>query len=169
MGMSTYSAKLLADNASKPTFFNSAELVMLQLIGAHTIPETQTPGALQASCHVTVSRILEFTYPPAFASETRSLLKSLENNSLQTTGMPFELATEESQLALLTSLDRGDAPFDQIQMKAFRELKQLFVFAYCTSEQGALNELVYLAVPGPYLGSIPYEQVGAAYSSKAYY
>lgn len=167
MGMSTYSAKLLADNASNPTFFNSAEMVMLQLIGAHIIPETQTPGALQARCHDTVSRILEFTYPPAFA--TRSLLQDLEKNSLQATGVPFALSKEESQLALLTSLDRGEAPFDQIQMKAFRELKQLFVFAYCTSAQGALKELVYLAVPGPYLGSIPYEQVGAAYSSKAYY
>ena len=48
-------------------------------------------------------------------------------------------------------------------------LKGLIVFGYYTSEEGATQELHYVAMPDGFKGSVPLSLVKSAYSSKAYY
>ena len=47
----------------------------------------------------------------------------------------------------------------------FKNMKELTVLGFCTSEEGATNFLKYEAVPGAYHGCIPYSEVGAAWAT----
>ena len=81
----------------------------------------------------------------------------------------FEYLSPHKQLLLLQDLEAAKDPFGCADLQAFKLLKGLIVFGYYTSEEGATQELNYVAMPDGFKGSVPLSRIKSAYRSKAYY
>ncbi|BFT31275.1 hypothetical protein D210916BOD24_24510 [Alteromonas sp. D210916BOD_24] len=154
---------------SQASDFDAGHKVLMRRISALIIPETHTKGAVATHSDVTALALVRQCSNAAFFNAIQLMFTSLEDAAQIEFSQPASVLDNAHLTDLVTRLDQGQLPFDAELMDTFRKLKQLIVMCYCTSKEGANNELVYLPVPGGYTGSVPYSSVGAAYSSKAYY
>ncbi len=145
--------------------FSQADMVLLRDICALAIPQTSTPGAVEVDTHGFIDNQLYHCYPPEDQQMVISALLKINEVALARYKQDFSGATATAQLALLTDLEKPDNGFDATDRSQFKFLKSLIVFGYYTSEVGASQELEYLAIPGGFKGSIPYDSVGKAWGS----
>ena len=59
--------------------------------------------------------------------------------------------------------------FNNEDKQNFKFVKTLLIYGYYTSEVGASKELAYLAIPGEFTGSVPYDSVAKGWGSMSYY
>lgn len=168
LGFLPSSVNALGNSAGLKSF-DERDRVLMRLISGIMIPETTSKGAVGTMSDEKALEILTYCYTRAFTTEVIQLLSKLNKSSERKNKRPAALLAENELTDLLENLDSATSPFDVKDQQIFRELKQLVVYCFCTSQKGANQELTYLAVPGGYTGSIPYSSVGSAYSSKAYY
>ncbi|MFS1701271.1 gluconate 2-dehydrogenase subunit 3 family protein [Alteromonas sp. AMM-1] len=154
---------------SQTGLFTPQERAVLKAICECVIPRTDTPGAVDVGCTEFVEHQLLVVFSAGTQQACKSVLQSIYQRSAIDTGKSFELLTTETQIALLEKLEAMQQPFSQEQYGPFKQLKSLIVFGYYTSMPGATQELTYQAVPGRFVGSVPYADIGSAYSSKDYY
>lgn len=134
------------------------------------IPETDTPGAIEAGVPNFIHNVVYNWY----TDEERAIfirgLEELDALSDAEVGTRFIAAPEAVQIAILERLEAslppdpsvsegggGDAPF-------FAKLKELTVIGYYTSEIGASIEHRYIPVPGRYEGDALLENLGRQWS-----
>jgi len=159
-----YSPK--TDSSSHPgKIFSQANMVLLRDICALVIPTTNTAGAAEVDTHGFIDNQLYYCYQPEDQQKVRSTLLKINKVALQRHQQHFSGATTEQQLTLLTDLEKPSNGFDNEDRSQFKFLKRQIVFGYYTSQVGASQELEYLAVPGGFKGSIPYQSVGKAWGS----
>jgi len=147
----------------------SDQLETLRHICMQTIPATHTPGAAEVNCHQFIDQQLKVVFSEIDQQKTMMLLDKIRSVSNLYGPAVFERLSPDKQLALLRDLEASKDPFAHRDLEAFKILKGLIVFGYCTSEEGATQELNYVAMPDGFKGSVPLSQVKSAYSSKAYY
>lgn len=136
---------------------------MLELTGVLAeliIPKTDTPGALAVDAHHTISHLLR-----ACASRQQQTwfvagLERIDAIAKAKGGKRFVALAPARQVALLTALDAGAAPFNPADRQFFSQLKSYTAFAYYTSEPGATRELAYAPVPGGFKGNVPFKEIG---------
>lgn len=119
------------------------------------IPDTDTPGATAAGVPVFVDRALSAWL---LSAETKNFLKGLDQFAKQHPS--FLMATPPEQETIVLSLDNklSDLP-DELAF--YRQLKELVLIGYYTSEPGAALELQYDPVPGGYIPFTTNETVKA--------
>ncbi len=149
--------------------FSQADMLLLRDICATVIPKTETAGAAEVDTHGFIDNQLYHCYQPAEQQRVTSVLLKINQVALQRHQQPFSSTTAAQQLALLTDLEKPDNGFHHKDRTDFKFLKSQIVFGYYTSEVGASQELEYLATPGGFKGSIPYDSIGKAWGSLAYY
>ena len=141
-----------------------------RMIGAQicalVIPKTETLGAAQVDTHGFIDNQLFHCHDKPEQEKNIQLINLIESVSNKQFSMSFTTLPFNKQFQLLTHLDLGEKPFDQIQRSDFKSLKQLICFGYYTSEVGASQELRYEAVPSGYQGSVPYEDHEASWGSQ---
>ncbi len=135
--------------AWSPRAFTPEQLELIATIAEHIIPETDTPGARAVGVHRFIDALLAETYP---ADARREFLDGLGQ-----IGGTFLRASSAEQRSLLERLDHEAQPF-------FRELKQLTLLGYYTSEIGATRELHHAALPGRFQGCVPLAQIGRTWA-----
>lgn len=165
-GCSYNTNEKVADNSSLLSF---DQLETLRQICKQTIPATNTPGAAEVNCHQFINQQLRVVFNQRDQQKSMMLLDKIRSVSNLYGGMVFERLSPDKQLLVLQDLEAVKDPFAFADVEAFKLLKGLIVFGYYTSEEGATQELSYVAMPDGFKGSVPLSQVKSAYSSKAFY
>lgn len=116
------------------------------------IPRTDTPGAADTDTHGFIDDQLANCRSPGEATQFIRDLDQFDDLCRQHWGTSFaDLPAQDKQTAM-SACARHQAPFEALPGDFFFRLKALTVYGYYSSEAGASQELVYLPVPGGYLG-----------------
>nr|WP_240336161.1 gluconate 2-dehydrogenase subunit 3 family protein [Stenotrophomonas sp. B1-1] len=156
------SGKLPAAAAGVP--FTDAEIATLDEIAETILPRTQTPGAKDAATGAFMARFVTDCYTARQQATFRAGLADIEKRA----GGSFVALAPEARTGLLRTLDAearrravevsetGTAETAKAMPHPFTMIKQLAIFGFFTSKQGATEVLKYVAVPGRYDGDMAY-------------
>jgi len=150
-----------------------AETELVATLVDRIIPPTDTPGARAAKVHEFIDLMLTDWNTAAEKEQFLAGLADVEARAMADYGLSFVASTAEEQNRLLTILEEealawqdavaAGAPGSD-QMPFFITLKGVTVAGYYTSEIGASQELKFQMVFPAYEGSVPYAQIGRAWS-----
>lgn len=161
-----------ANQKTAPGILTVEQLLLLAVLTEMILPTTDTPGANAAGVH----NYIDLLVSDYFTSEHRQhFLRGLAEVDVRAKAQGFDsfvAADSGSQYQIAVALDReayadkADGPSsDNAQTPFFRELKELTLTGYYTSEIGASVELIYDAVPGRFAGCVPYKNIGRAWAT----
>lgn len=151
-----------------PKYFSSEEGSLLEAIAERIIPKTETAGAKDAGVHTFIDQMMADFYPEKDKTAFQEGLRKVDAAAKAAHSKSFVALTPEQQDEILTAQDKE--AYDPNRKKDdpphfFRNMKELTVLGFCTSEVGATEFLKYDPVPGAYHGCIPYSEVGAAWAT----
>ena len=137
-------AKVALPSEDAAQFYNEEETAWVARISDFIIPRTETPGALD----VNVPRFLDGLMAEWANFETqenhRRGIKKIQNQL----GKGYLTLSEEGARDLLEDLDKSAFEGRPSEYSEYRSLKSLITQAYFASEDGALLERKWVAVPG---------------------
>jgi hypothetical protein len=138
---------------------------LLSALVDQILPATDTPGASEAGVPQFIDKMLSGWYEP---EDRDAFLAGLATVDPRADGGSFVALAEDARAALVTEMDAeayaprpDDAP---PETPFFRQLKELTLSGYYTSEVGATQELQWIAAPGRYDADVPLSDVGRAWA-----
>ncbi len=137
---------------------NEDQIVTIESISRVILPsEPGSPGAEDLGLAEFVDRMVKDCLSQ---QEQAAFTKGLDNLSQEISDTSGSSADKAGDKALVTFLEQKEkeayaAPASDLPF--YRQLKQLLVFGYLTSEQVMTTQLDYHAIPGRYDSCIPYE------------
>jgi hypothetical protein len=166
---------------------NGTQRALVAEIAEHIIPKTTTPGAKEAGVGAFIELMLKDCYK---AQEQQNFLEGLADvdaKAMKTYSKKFLETTSAEQVIILKAVEKetielmksanvqqvkvGDNVDKEVisskKMKGtpfWRLMKELTLFGYFTSEQGATKALDYVPIPGRYDGCIPLKPGQKAYA-----
>jgi Gluconate 2-dehydrogenase subunit 3 len=166
---------------------NDAQRALVAEIAEHIIPKTTTPGAKEAGVGPFIELMLKDCYK---AQEQQNFLDGLADVDARATkqySKKFLETSQTEQVVLLKMVEKetiemmksanvqqvkvGDNVDKEVisskKMKGtpfWRLIKELTLFGYFTSEQGATKALDYVPIPGRYDGCTPLKPGQKAYA-----
>ena len=149
--------------------FSQGQMGQLQNICAIVIPKTETPGAADVDAHGFLDNQLFLCHTKDQQQQAKSILMKIDQVASKEFNKPFSACDKQQQYDLLTLLEKIQNDFNSEDKQNWKLVKGLIIFGYYTSEPGATEELEYVAVPGGFTGSIPYDSVGKGPGSLSYY
>lgn len=158
------SAKLSA--APPGAGFSAAEIATLDEIAETILPRTRSPGAKDAATGAFMARFVTDCYTARQQATFRAGLADIDKRA----GGSFVALAPEARITLLRTLDAearkravevsetgtGTGETAKAMPHPFTMIKQLAIFGFFTSKQGATEVLKYVAVPGRYDGDMAY-------------
>ena len=166
--------EILTGCKTGPTFggakFSDADTAFLDEVAETILPATKTPGAKAAKVGQFMVVMVNDTYEDKDQKIFHEGIGKLEEASKKANGKSFMEATPEQRTTLLTSLDKEAKEYQKSKKKEdanhyFTMMKQLTLFGYFTSKEGATQALRYIAVPGKFDGSYPYKKGDKAWAT----
>jgi gluconate 2-dehydrogenase gamma chain len=143
--------------------FSEKELKLVAEVADMIIPDTDTPGAKAAGVHDYIHTIVSDWYYPQERNDFMISLKSFDAIAMDIAKKTFMESTQDERVQILTKMDSEKS--EEGQKTFFQEFKELTLVGYFTSQIGAEEELRYEAIPGPYQGCVPFEQVGRTWAT----
>lgn len=161
-----------ASAALAPAALSDAERGIVAALAELVIPETDTPGAGGAG----VPAFIEQMYAGWLSEEERAGfvagLADVDARARSLYGAGFTAATEDQQTAILRAVaEEAQAVLDAADsdqpgpVPFFRQLKELTLVGYYTSEVGMTRELLYQPATSAYEACISYSAVGRQWVS----
>lgn len=129
-----------------------AQMKLLRELVETIIPQTDTPGAAETDTHGFIDDQLAHCREPGEARDFTASLDKFETCCRERWNAGFADLSAQDRQSAMTALAHHEAPFTDMAGDFFYHLKALTVFGYYSSEAGASQELVYLPIPGGYLG-----------------
>jgi len=135
---------------------NEAEVKLLDLIGETIIPATDdAPGAATTKIGLFMDTIVTDCYEPDEQHTFKAGIQHFPSLCQKTYAKSFADLSNNDKYALLMSLEKEAAEYDKNLNKDeiphyYTMIKQLTVWGYFTSRQGARQALRHLPVPGRY-------------------
>ena len=145
-----------------PRFFSAEEMALLSHLADLLIPRTATPGALDVNVPGFVDGMMRDWASDESAARFRDHLRQIDASLTAAAGAPFLAAPEAAQVQALTQLDALSLMGQPGGLAGWAELKELLTRAYFATEEGALEELDWRAVPGQWIPCQPLRDGGAA-------
>ena len=155
--MSRAAVAAAADAA--PEFLDAADFALVERLVDVMIPETDTPGAVDAGVHYFIDLMLAEWATPGRQARFRQGLRQLADRLRSPAGEAFVETGPDVQFELLRALDAA-AFAEDADGDFYREFKRLVLFGYYSSEAGATLELQYEALQPDYKACEPLEDVG---------
>ena len=174
--------------AKDDTWFTANRIALLDEVGETIIPATDTPGAKAAKVGEFMKVIVNDCYPQESQEAFKKGLETLQDACKKMHGKNFMECSAEERKSFLMSLEeeatKYNVPVEEAD-KARREemkkqgkeydfvgkprhyytmMKQLTLWGYFTSKEGATLALRHLPVPGKYDGAYPYKKGDKAWS-----
>lgn len=143
-------AEVDLDGAVQFPFLQESQQRMIAMIAEHILPETDTPGAIEARVPQFIELMLSDWYTPEEREPVMRGLQELNRQCSDRFGRSFIECDGSEQVCVLEEV---------LETDYFQMLKQLTVFGYYTSEVGAQAELVFNPVAGRY-ATIDFDEVG---------
>lgn len=155
----------------KPQLFSSAQVPVISELTETILPRTKTPGAKDLHIDQFIDQLLKRVLTP---EDQKSFLKGMdafEAEAKEVNGKSFINSSPEERTKLLNKIEKetskvspsvwgitmnknaGSLPF-------YRQVKELTLLAYFTSEQIGKKVLVYNPVPGKFVADMPMVQPG---------
>jgi len=144
--------------------FSEAEIATLDEIAEAILPRTRTPGAKDAATGAFMARFVTDCYTGRQQATFRAGLADIDKRA----GGSFVALAPDARTTLLRTLDAearrravevsetGTGETAKAMPHPFTMIKQLAIFGFFTSKQGATEVLKYVAVPGRYDGDMAY-------------
>ena len=150
--------------------FSEADTAFLDEVAETILPATKTPGAKAAKVGQFMVVMVNDTYEDKDQKIFHEGIGKLEEASKKANGKSFLETTPEQRTALLTALDKEAKDYQKSKKKDdpshyFTMMKQLTLFGFFTSKEGATQALRYIAVPGKYDGAYPYKKGDKAWAT----
>jgi hypothetical protein len=150
--------------------FTEDDISFLDEVAETILPRTSTPGAKDAG----VGRFMTVMVNDCYTKEDQEIfhkgIAQLNDASNAEFKKDFMDASAEERTQLLNKLDK-EAKDDQNKDKDgknkyryFTQMKQLVLFCFFTSKQGATEVLRHVAIPGKYDGAYPYKKGDRAWA-----
>lgn len=135
-------------------FFDSAGLKTIGHIADTILPQTvDSPAPTSIYLHHFLDKYISQCLSLDLQSEIKSGLEGFSKDIRANHNKVFDdLDSEEKESYLENALSSNSK-----ENKFIHHLKQLILFAYFTSQEGATKALSYIQTPGRYEGDIPYE------------
>lgn len=155
-----------ADRAS--SFFSGEEFRLVSRLAEVIIPETDTPGAIEAG----VPAFIEEMVATAYEAEDREMfvegLAAFDERARSDYDAPYTELPEKEQHEMAERENRraieGEAESEEDAPPFFLVMKELVLTGFFTSEVGATQTLQHESVPGEYDGCAPLEEVGRTWA-----
>lgn len=164
-GCSSPDKKLQTGKAKE---FTDGEREMITRMADIIIPDTETPGALQAGVPDFIVLMMQDTFPEEDQNSFHKGLKTFDDWCKTHKNNRFAQLSEEEQIKAVEDLDQlvlGRDPTSSEDLSFYRVLKELTLLGFFTSETGATETLRYVQIPGDYKGCIPYQEGDKAWAS----
>ncbi len=134
--------------------FTAQDVALLDEVADTILPETKTPGAKAAHVGPFMALMVTDTYDEQQQGIFRDGIRKLKDAG-------FMVKTPAQRLAFLEQLDREQKAYmDGRQQGApahyFRQMKELTLFGYFTSEIGCAQAMRYRETPGRFDPCVPY-------------
>jgi len=125
------------------------------------LPATATPGAKEAKVGEFMSVYVTDCYENKDQIIFMEGIKKLDEASTKFSGKTFLNSTPQQRHEVLVALDAEAKAYQKTKKETdpthyFKMMKELTLLGFFTSEIGATKALRYVAVPGKYVGCIPY-------------
>ena len=158
-----------------PKALNKAQLDLVADIADMIIPDTETLGAKSVNVHFLVDELAGNWMTAVEREGFLSDLTMLDERIKSENGMSFSALDQTGRGAVLDQLgsemlaaggantglgDITNSDDNTGRKHIYKELRELIIFGYFTSEVGATKELNYDPIPGDYSGCIPLSDVG---------
>ena len=157
--MTTFMSRVVfaADEGAAPQFFSEDQFALVERIVDVMIPETDTPGAIDAGVHYFIDLMMAEWASPERKTRFSAGVDELDDRL----GDDFVTASSSDQLRRLQLVDNEAHAGEGDDF--FREFKRLALFGFYSSEQGATVELQYEALTPEYKACVPIDDIGRAW------
>lgn len=150
--------------------FSPADILFLDEVSETILPTTKTPGAKAAKAGQFMTVFVNDTYDNDNQKIFHEGIGKLDDACKKATEKSYMEATPQQRTDFLTTLDKESSAFQKSKknedpMHYFTLMKQLTIFSYFTSKEGALQDLRYVAVPGKFDGEYPYKKGDKAWAT----
>lgn len=129
---------------------SEAQKLLLAEAADVIIPTTDTPGAKAAKVENFIIRVLSDCYPRVDQEAFYAGLAKLDDTSKAMHGKGFMELDAAGKNGVMKDATTTNKPF-------FKQLKELTVTGYFTSEIGATQALEYLPFPSRFEGDVPFK------------
>ena len=134
--------------------FTAQDIALLDEVADTILPETKTPGAKAAHTGAFMALMVTDTYDERQQGIFRDGLQKLNDAA-------FMAATPAQRLAKLEQLDREQKTYMDTRAQGgpthyFRQMKELALLGYFTSEIGCTQAMRYRETPGRFDPCVPY-------------
>ena len=128
------------------------------------IPETDTPGAIDAGVGEFIDYVVSTWFDPDEQQRFIAGLADIASRAQVAHNASFVDLPTDQQVQLLQQIEAGEQPASPFSAfgagEFFAQIKELTVVGYYTSEVGATQERKYVPMPGRYDGYHKYAAVG---------
>ncbi|PCJ24998.1 MAG: hypothetical protein COA96_08375 [SAR86 cluster bacterium] len=128
-------------------FYTANEMALVSRISELIIPRTETPGALDANVPGYLDGLMADWANEETQQVHRNALQMLQSQLGDRVNGDFLDVTEAVAESALTELDAAAFEGDE-SLRGYRTLKSYVSQAYFATEDGAIDELKWVAVPG---------------------
>ncbi len=159
---------------------NKAQFDLVGDIADTIIPDTDTPGAKAVNVHFLIDELAANWMTAEEREGFLADLTALDERIRQEHGKSFSELSENERGQMLDQLGaemlaaEGAGEYETglsnvgvggaNRKHVYKELRELTIYGYYTSEVGASEELIYDPIPGEFKGCIPFSDVGKAWS-----
>ncbi len=147
-----------------PVSLSIDQLELIKQATERILPKTDTPGANDALVHRYIDNAITNIYKTEDKVKFITGIETFDNISREKYKKKFIELNQEKMDDVLKILAQewkesktGDNPI-------FKELRDLTVIGFATSEIGAKEFFFYDPIPGPYQGCINYSDIGKTYA-----
>ncbi|QHJ13922.1 hypothetical protein FX988_04203 [Paraglaciecola mesophila] len=158
------------------TAFSKDDVAFFNEVGEVIIPRTDTPGAKDVNVGYMMAVMVTDCYTPAQQAAFKEGITSIKALAKSTYGKDFLLLNTDERTRLLATLNDEADVFNRKAKSAnedgkkpmphgFTLIKQLTLFTFFTSKEGANKVLRYVAIPGRYDGEMPYKKGDRAWAT----
>lgn len=158
------------------TAFSKDDVAFFNEVGEVIIPRTDTPGAKDVNVGYMMAVMVTDCYTPAQQATFKEGIASIKALAKSTYGKDFLLLNTDERTRLLATLNDEADVFNRKAKLAnddaekpmphgFTLIKQLTLFTFFTSKEGANKVLRYVAIPGRYDGEMPYKKGDRAWAT----
>lgn len=159
--------------------FSDVESRMIAVLAEMIIPQTDTPGAIEAGTPAFIEMMVADWYTDTERAIFFDGLKALDTYCLENFGHNFLLADAEQRIAALQAAETAAAGYANplaggiaaAMTKAvdehtpfFSKIKELTVVGYYNSEVGATQEMAFNPMPMRYEGDYDFTEIGRHWS-----
>jgi hypothetical protein len=150
--------------------FAPSDAAFLDEVGETILPATTSPGAKAVGIGPFMEKIVTDCYTPADQDTFTAGIGKINAASQQKFSKDFMDLSPDQRHDLLAGLDKEAKDYaakkkDTDPPHYFTLMKQLTIWGYFTSEQGATVALRYIETPGRYDGNYPYKKGDKAWAT----